>query len=142
MKFETPFCNPGRLSGFYRIYGISRPDELCEDSCTMSRPTEARIHALCWDAIAATEERDVERIIAELREWFPTAKLVGWKYEADGDRPAVIRMAGSQMAECRTNACVANGPAYGRGFNLVTRRGQKHLAGMAELFAALEKALV
>jgi len=34
----------------------------------MSRPTEARIHALCWDAIAATEERDVERIIAELRE--------------------------------------------------------------------------
>lgn len=68
MKFETPFCNPGRLSGFYRIYGISRPGELCEDSCTMSRPTEARIHALCWDAIAATEERDVERIIAELRE--------------------------------------------------------------------------
>src|SRR5438552_8169714 len=48
------------------------------------------------------------KIISELREWFPQARLVGWKYEVDGDRPGVIRLAEKQIAECRTDACVAN----------------------------------
>src|ERR1043166_6138 len=33
------------------------------------------------------------KIISELREWFPTARLVGWKYEVDGTRDDVIREA-------------------------------------------------
>ncbi len=28
------------------------------------------------------------KIIAELRQWFPTARLVGWKYEVEGGAPA------------------------------------------------------
>lgn len=59
------------------------------------------------------------KLIAELRQWFPTAKLVGWKYEVEGDRSRVIQLAERQVRECRTDACVANGPAYGRGFGLV-----------------------
>jgi phosphopantothenoylcysteine decarboxylase/phosphopantothenate--cysteine ligase len=79
------------------------------------------------------------KIIAELRDWFPRARLVGWKYEVDGDRPGVIRLAERQINECRTNACVANGPAYGTGFGLVTGPGQcAHLAGLPALFEALE----
>jgi phosphopantothenate---cysteine ligase (CTP) len=82
------------------------------------------------------------KIIAELRGWYPTAKLVGWKYEADGDRPTTVQLAEMQMAQCRTNACVANGPAYGEGFGLVTSPGRyAHLADAAALFEALEKLL-
>jgi phosphopantothenoylcysteine decarboxylase/phosphopantothenate--cysteine ligase len=62
------------------------------------------------------------KIISRLREWFPRALLVGWKYEVDGDRQDVISKARAQLAECRTDACVANGPAYGRGFGLVQSR--------------------
>src|ERR1700741_3516845 len=29
------------------------------------------------------------KIIAELRQWYPKARLVGWKYEVVGDRPGV-----------------------------------------------------
>ncbi len=80
------------------------------------------------------------KIIAELRRWFPKARLVGWKYEVDGDRPGVIRLAEKQIAECQTDACVANGPAYGAGFGLVRGSGAvAHLADTAALFEALEK---
>ncbi len=78
------------------------------------------------------------KIIAELRDWFPHALLVGWKYEVEGEWPAVVKLAEKQIAECRTNACVANGPAYGAGFGLVLSGGTTlHLAGQAALFEAL-----
>lgn len=80
------------------------------------------------------------KIIAELRHWFPGARLVGWKYEVDGDRTRVIRLAQEQIAQCRTDACVGNGPAYGPGFGLVTGGGAAtHLADSRALFAALEQ---
>ena len=82
------------------------------------------------------------KILAELRDWFPHAKLVGWKYEVDGDPNTVIHLAQKQIKECRTDACVANGPAYGSGFGLVRQSAPcLHLAGMAALFEALEKLL-
>jgi phosphopantothenate---cysteine ligase (CTP) len=79
------------------------------------------------------------KIIAELREWFPRARLVGWKYEVEGGRAGVIQLAQRQITECHTDACVANGPAYGRGFGLV-RSGVEysHLPDAARLFASLE----
>ena len=79
-----------------------------------------------------------QKIIAELRGWFPKTKIVGWKFEADGGRADALRAAEKQMADCSTDACVANGPAYGRGFNLVTADGQKHFATAHKLFAGLE----
>ena len=80
------------------------------------------------------------KIIAELRQWFPKARLVGWKYEVDGGRAGVIRLAEYQIAECRTDACVANGPAYGAGFGLVRGGGEfTHLPDTAALFVALEE---
>jgi len=80
------------------------------------------------------------KLIAELRQWFPTARLVGWKYEVDGDRAGAVRLAEEQIAECRTDACVANGPAYGPGFGLVKSSGEvTHVPAMPVLFAALEE---
>lgn len=82
------------------------------------------------------------KIIGELRALFPAAKLAGWKYEVDGDRAKAIRSAQKQMAQCLTDACVANGPAYGEGFGLVTGADKHaHLADAPALFDALEKML-
>jgi len=77
------------------------------------------------------------KIIAELRGWFPKTKIIGWKFEADGGRAEALRTAEKQIADCATDCCVANGPAYGKGFSLVTRGGQKHFATLEKLFAAL-----
>jgi phosphopantothenoylcysteine decarboxylase/phosphopantothenate--cysteine ligase len=80
------------------------------------------------------------KIIADLRQWYPTARLVGWKYEVEGGRAEVIRLAGRQLTDCRTDACVANGPAYGAGFGLVKGGGAvTHLPDTAALFTALEE---
>ena len=79
------------------------------------------------------------KIIAELRAWFPSAKLVGWKFEAEGKRPEAIRAAQQQVTRCLTDACVANGPAYGEGFGLVTRGNHVHVPDPPKLFDALEK---
>jgi phosphopantothenoylcysteine decarboxylase/phosphopantothenate--cysteine ligase len=80
------------------------------------------------------------KIIAQLRDWYPDARLVGWKFEVEGNRDDVIRLAERQMMECHLNATVANGRAYGPGFGLVTGAGScGHFADRPELFTALEK---
>jgi phosphopantothenoylcysteine decarboxylase/phosphopantothenate--cysteine ligase len=83
------------------------------------------------------------KLISELRGWFPKALLVGWKYEIDGNRANTIRLAEKQIAESLTDACVANGRAYGAGFGLA-RRGEPcaHLPDANALFVALERFLV
>ena len=79
------------------------------------------------------------KIIAELRTLFPVAKLVGWKYEVEGDRASVLAAAENQLRDCRTDACVANGPAYGPGFGVVASPAQcAHARDAGSLFAALE----
>ena len=84
------------------------------------------------------ELRPTPKIIAHLRGWFPTAQLVGWKFEVEGDRAGALRRAEAQLAETATDACVVNGPAYGDGFGLLTR-GQTpvHRPDSPGLFAAL-----
>ena len=78
------------------------------------------------------------KVIAELRAWFPHARLAGWKFELEGNRAAAIAKAEQQITENRTDACVANGRAYGDGFGLVTGLGRcRHLADVAALYAAL-----
>lgn len=79
------------------------------------------------------------KLIHDLREWFPGAHLTGWKYEVDGDRPAALTRARQQLAEARTNACVVNGPAYGKGFGLLERSGRtREFPDRENLFEALE----
>ncbi len=80
------------------------------------------------------------KIISHLRAWFPRARLVGWKFEVNGSRAGAIRAAERLMTESQIDACVVNGPAYGKGFGLA-RPGQKvaHLACAKELCRALER---
>jgi phosphopantothenoylcysteine synthetase/decarboxylase len=78
------------------------------------------------------------KIIAYLREWFPSSALVGWKYEVDGDRNSALGLARRQLTENRLQATVANGPAYGDGFGLVTGiETYQHLPTRDELFERL-----
>ena len=79
------------------------------------------------------------KIIADLRGWFPKAMITGWKFEADGGRADALRAAARQLADFATDFCVANGPAYGKGFNLVSADGRRHFATRGKLFTALEK---
>lgn len=83
-----------------------------------------------------------KKIIASLRDWFPRAHITGWKYEVDGTRADVIQAAQKQIGGCLTNACVANGPAYGDGFGVVPRNGScTHVADANALFEALERSI-
>jgi len=79
------------------------------------------------------------KIISELRGWFPRATVIGWKYEVDGTREHVIEKASRQIFENQTDACVANGPAYGEGFGLVTPEGCESIEGAASLYRALDQ---
>lgn len=83
------------------------------------------------------------KLIGRLRGFFPQARLVGWKYEVDGDRAAVLAKARRQLSDNHTDVCVANGGAYGEGFGVVTRDGEdQHVTRREELFAILEKLIV
>ncbi len=78
------------------------------------------------------------KILRHVRAWFPNACLVGWKYEVEGDRAAVLALAAEQLAENHTDACVANGPGYGLGFGLVTGSGAAlHCGDAGALYAGL-----
>ncbi len=82
------------------------------------------------------------KIISELRGWFSTALIVGWKFEVEGDRAGALALGEKQIQECHTNACVVNGPAYGTGFGVVTPGGNcTDLPDTAALFERLQALL-
>lgn len=81
-------------------------------------------------------------LIERLRGWFPRAFLAGWKYEVDGGRSEALDRARAQIAVCRTNCCVANGPAYGAGFGLVSGAGDPIHCETRQALLAVLTALV
>jgi phosphopantothenoylcysteine decarboxylase/phosphopantothenate--cysteine ligase len=83
------------------------------------------------------ELRPTVKIISRLRAWYPHTLIVGWKFEADGRRADALVAGQRQLADCATDACVANGPAYGAGFGLLTATRQQHFPKRAGLFAGL-----
>jgi len=64
------------------------------------------------------------RILPTLRTMAPHAKIIGWKWEADGSLEDLMTIARNQIRDCQTDACVLNGPAYGMGYLLVPVRGE------------------
>lgn len=81
--------------------------------------------------------RPAGKILPRLRDIFPSARLVGWKYEVDGSRGDALQKAASQIESARTDACVANGPAYGPGFGFLGDGEVRHFAGKPALCAHL-----
>ena len=80
-----------------------------------------------------------DKIILRLREWFPKAKLVGWKYEVEGGPGSVWQKAKEQVEKCQSDASVVNGPAFGDGFGVYWANGERE--NRLENSLALAKAL-
>ena len=59
------------------------------------------------------------KLLPQLRPLFPTARIVGWKYELDGTRDDAIALARRQLDACRSDASIVNGAAWGEGFGFV-----------------------
>jgi phosphopantothenoylcysteine synthetase/decarboxylase len=74
------------------------------------------------------------KVIANLRDLFPNALIVGWKLELEGSREDLVREATQQVKKNRTDACVINGRAFGDGFGFCTDAGlQDSFSSKAEL---------
>ncbi len=71
--------------------------------------------------------RPKPKLIGRLRTLFPSAILVGWKYELDGDRHQLTEKARRQILENRTDACVINGRAFGEGFGFCRADGLREV---------------
>jgi phosphopantothenoylcysteine decarboxylase/phosphopantothenate--cysteine ligase len=117
---------------FGRIFAPDAASKLVEIKSAKKIPTGA--------GKLLAELLPTPKIISELRDWFPKAKIVGWKFEAEGKRADAIAAARKQITDCSTDLCVVNGPAYGEGFGLVQPKGEAaHLASPPVLFDVLEK---
>ncbi len=82
------------------------------------------------------------RILPTLRAKAPQAKIVGWKWEADGSLEELMTTARRQIRDCQTDACVLNGPAYGVGYLLIPACGEPvRCSDAAELGHALVRFL-
>ncbi len=80
-----------------------------------------------------------KKLLPGLKSIFPAAKIVGWKYELNGDREDALAAARRQLQTCKTNACIVNGVAYGPGFGFCMQGvAPKHLADKQALAAFLE----
>lgn len=78
------------------------------------------------------------KILPMLRDDFPEARLVGWKYELNGTRVNALAAGRRQLATARTDLCVVNGAAYGPGFGLLALDDDcEHVADRPALCAAL-----
>lgn len=67
--------------------------------------------------------RPAAKVLAELPRLFPSTRIVGWKYELEGDRAAAESKARGQLSENGTALCVLNGKAYGSGFGILNPHG-------------------
>jgi len=65
------------------------------------------------------------KLIASLRRMFPASLLVGWKYELDGDTEDIVAKGRKQMDDYLTDVSVLNGTAYGSGFGVIARSGER-----------------
>ncbi len=66
------------------------------------------------------------KLLPLLRGWFPLAQIIGWKFEASGDKETALAAARAQIVNNKTDACVLNGPAYGAGFGILNSSGELH----------------
>ncbi|MDD5262689.1 MAG: phosphopantothenoylcysteine decarboxylase [Methylacidiphilales bacterium] len=74
------------------------------------------------------------KIIRQLRPIFPDAKIAGWKYELEGTRQTALQKGWGQIEDCKTDACVVNGLAYGDGYAFCAGRNQSvHLNDLEAL---------
>ncbi|MEI6872045.1 MAG: phosphopantothenoylcysteine decarboxylase [Verrucomicrobiota bacterium] len=63
------------------------------------------------------------KVLPELRTIFPEARVVGWKFELEGDTASAVQRGAAQLRENDSALCVVNGAAFGEGFGILTPQG-------------------
>lgn len=66
--------------------------------------------------------KPLPKVLPRLRQRFPQAKIVGWKFEVE-DADAARAKAQRQLIECDSDLCVLNGPAISDIFEIFSREG-------------------
>ncbi|NDC80438.1 MAG: hypothetical protein EB090_04105 [Verrucomicrobia bacterium] len=69
------------------------------------------------------ELKPAPRILNRIRTLARQTKIIGWKWEAEGSKAEAVDSARSQISDCRTDACILNGPAHGEGYLFVPSQG-------------------
>ncbi|NBQ64217.1 MAG: hypothetical protein EBT95_01425 [Verrucomicrobia bacterium] len=86
------------------------------------------------------ELKPAPRILNKIRSLAPESRIVGWKWEAEGALAELRQSARKQIEECRSDACVLNGPAYGDGYLFMPKTGEStrcaHPAELGTVLAA------
>ncbi len=70
------------------------------------------------------ELRPTPKLLPGLREWYPGAMIVGWKFEVEGGRHEALEAGRRQLGEARSDLCVVNGPAHGAGYSILSASGE------------------
>lgn len=70
------------------------------------------------------ELKPAPRILNKIRALSPKSKIIGWKWEAEGGLSDLHESARKQIEECRSDASVLNGPAYGEGYLFMPKIGE------------------
>jgi phosphopantothenoylcysteine synthetase/decarboxylase len=114
----TGLSRHGEIAGIFHVaalcdYKVKQVQDECGQK-QQSAKIESRAGALTLVLEPA------RKVIGGLRALFPTAVIVGWKYELAGTRQEALAKAWRQLKENSTDACVLNGAAYGEGFALCT----------------------
>jgi phosphopantothenoylcysteine decarboxylase/phosphopantothenate--cysteine ligase len=68
------------------------------------------------------------KLLPGLRSLFPSARIVGWKFELDGDRASALEKGRNQLRDNGSSLCVVNGAALGTGFRILDPQGAQHEA--------------
>jgi phosphopantothenoylcysteine synthetase/decarboxylase len=109
-----------RLAGEQDIGALLHVAALCDytvarvEDAQGARQSAAKIESRAGALTLSLEP--ARKVIAGLRQLFPKAALVGWKYELNGTRSDALSKVWRQIRECHTDACVINGRAWGKGF--------------------------
>ena len=71
--------------------------------------------------------RPAPKLLPKLGALFPRARIVGWKFELEGDRESAIETARLQIQVNHTALSVVNGEAFGTGFGILDPAGDCEL---------------
>jgi phosphopantothenoylcysteine decarboxylase/phosphopantothenate--cysteine ligase len=117
-----------RMAGRHRFVAVLHAAALSDYQIESVRDAQGRI---LRGRKISTQQGEIQlrlkpapKVIAGLRDWFPSAKIVGWKYELEGSREQALERGWKQIQTNHTDLCVVNGAAYGRGFAVVNAERQ------------------
>ena len=115
----------------YEVESVCTTDGINLKECAKISSDYPELHILLKPA---------QKILPHMKKLFRNARIVGWKFEMDGDRANSLVRGAKQIQENGCSLCVVNGAAYGAGFGILDSHGScSWVATRSELCAWLTK---